>query len=152
MATGYARSRHDRKAKFGLPERLLFRYYWCDVPTEHPYEVSKLPGFQDVWLKCSAIISLCHLKWGLYRIFTDGLLYFGNVRIAYRELRSMTRPELAAFFGKHRFNTGLIKARGPALPLEIIPRDDRYLISEMACKSYGEFEAYPIVKTKMSEN
>jgi hypothetical protein len=116
----------------------FFRYYWRDVPTEHPYEVSKLPDFQEEWLKCSAIISLAHLKWGLYRIFTDGLLYFGNIRTAYRELRSMTRPELVAFFGKHRFNTDLIKARGPALPLETIPRDDRYLISEMACKSYGD--------------
>ena len=36
------------------------------------------------------------------------------------------------------FDTQLIKQRGPALPLKQIPKDDRYLISEMACKSYGE--------------
>jgi len=29
----------------------FFRYYWRDVPTEHPYEVSKLPDFQEEWLK-----------------------------------------------------------------------------------------------------
>jgi hypothetical protein len=32
----------------------------------------------------------------------------------------------------------LIKERGPALSLQSIAKDDRYLIAEMACKSYGD--------------
>jgi hypothetical protein len=35
-------------------------------------------------------------------------------------------------------DTEAIKSRGPSLPLTVIPKDDRYLISEMACKSYGD--------------
>jgi len=116
----------------------FFHYYWLDDPKEHPYEVSKIPGFDESWVSLSAISSLRHLKWGLYRLFTDGLLYFGNVRTAYRKLRPMARSELVSFFGSRRFKTDSIKNRGPALPLESIPRDDRHLISEMACKSYGD--------------
>ena len=66
-----------------------------------------------------------------------------NVRTAYRKLRSMTRTELTEFFAKRRFDTDLIKARGPALPLQSIPKDNRYLISEMACKSYGDYPESP---------
>ena len=74
----------------------------------------------------------------MHRLYTDGLLYFGNVRTAYRKLRPLTAEQLDAFFSSRRFDTETIKARGPALPLVAIPKDDRYLISEMACKSYGD--------------
>lgn len=116
----------------------FFRYYWLTAADDHTYDVKAMPGFQEPWLKSSAITSLAHLRWGLSRLFTDGLLWFGNVRTAYRKLRSMTRDELSVFFRRRRFNTALIKERGPALALRPIAKDDRYLISEMACKSYGE--------------
>lgn len=116
----------------------FFRYYWLSRPDEHPYDVTKIPGFQESWAQCSAITSLAHLKWGLHRIFTDGLLWFGNVRTAYRQLRSLSTDELQRFFERHRFDTDLIKERGPALPLAGIAKDSRYLVSEMACKSYGD--------------
>jgi hypothetical protein len=117
----------------------FIRYYWLEDPLEHPYPVGLLPGFKKRWLQgTSAITSLDHLKWGLTRLFIDGLLYFGNVRTAYRQLRALTRPELVEFFARRRFDTTRIKERGPSLPLLQIPKDDRYLISEMACKSYGD--------------
>lgn len=118
----------------------FFKYYWLEDPLEHPYPVGLLPGFSKRWVQRDAttILSLDHLKWGLYRLFVDSLLYFGNVRTAYRQLRPLARTELVDFFGRRRFDTSRIKERGPALPLSQIPRDDRYLISEMACKSYGE--------------
>ncbi len=116
----------------------FFRYYWLSAPTLHPYDVTGIPDFDKEWLASNAIASLAHLRWGLYRLFTDGLLYFGNVRTGYRKLRTLSDVELTAFFGKRRFDTKAIKARGPSLPLTAIPKDDRYLISEMACKSYGE--------------
>jgi len=116
----------------------FFRYYWLEAPTEHPYPVAKLSGFHEPWLNSIAIISLEHLKWGLYRLFTDGLLYFGSVRTAYRKLRGLTRNELVEFFKRKTFDTASIKQRGPALPLSTIAKDDRYLISEMACKSFGD--------------
>jgi hypothetical protein len=116
----------------------FFRYYWLTAAAEHPYDVKAIAGFHGAWVRSSAITSLAHLKWGLYRLFTDGLLWFGNVRTAYRRLRSMTGAELSEFFRRRRFDTQLIKERGPALAPKSIAKDDRYLISEMACKSYGD--------------
>lgn len=117
----------------------FFRYYWLEAPENHPYQVDQLLGFNPRWLNNkAAIVSLQHLKWGLYRLFTDALLYFGNVRTAFRKLRTLTRKELDAFFQSKRFDTPAIKERGGVLPLQTIPQDDRYLVSEMACKSFGD--------------
>ena len=115
----------------------FFRYYWLSAPNLHPYDVKLVPDFDERWVSSTAIISLPHLRWGLTRLFTDGLLYFGNVRTAYRKLRTLSASELGTFFGRRRIDTYAIKSRGPSLPLTVIPKDDRYLISEMACKSYG---------------
>jgi hypothetical protein len=116
----------------------FFRYYWLESPSKHPYPVSELPGYEQQWLEHTEIISLAHLKWGLYRLFTDGLLYFGNVRTAFRTLRTLNRGELDTFFQSKRFDTEAIKQRGSVLPLRMIPQDNRYLVSEMACKSFGD--------------
>ena len=116
----------------------FFSYYWLSNPPNHPYDVTRLADFDARWLASTAIVSIIHLRWGLRRLYTDGLLYFGNVRTAYRKLRALTRSELEGFFNRRRFTSEAIKARGPALPLAAIPKDDRYLISEMACKSYGD--------------
>lgn len=118
----------------------FFRYYWLSQPGRHPYDVATLPDFDRKWLDATMIVSLAHLRWGLCRLYTDGLLYFGNVRTGYRKLRALTKAELDAFFSRKRFDTDEIRARGPSLPLQPIARDDRYLISEMACKSYGAGE------------
>lgn len=116
-----------------------FNYYWLSLPEEHPYELAKIPGFQSEWLNGSGqIVSLGHLRWGLYRIFTDGLLWFGNVRQAYRSLRCLSASDLRAFFRERQIDTMRIAARGASLPLHDIPKDNRYLIAELACKSYGD--------------
>ncbi len=117
----------------------FFRYYWLTAPEQHPYDVRTIPGFLDSFLGSSGVIlSLGHLKWGLYRLYVDALLYFGNVRTAFRSLRDLPLSEIEAFFQSERFDTDAIKRRGPSLPLKLIAKDDRYLISEMACKSYGD--------------
>ena len=117
----------------------FFRYYWLECPPKHPYPVAQLPGFDHQWVKgIDAIVSLEHLRWGMYRLFTDALLYFGNVRTAFRELRTLRQAELHDFFESKRFDTDAIKQRGDVLPLQLISRDDRYLVSEMACKSFGD--------------
>lgn len=97
-----------------------------------------MPGYKTDFIEKKAIISLEHLKWGLYRLFVDSLLYFGNVRAGFRKFRPLDGEELNAFFNSKRYATDLIRQRGPSLPLESILKDDRYLISEMACKSYGD--------------
>lgn len=114
----------------------FFQYYWLGKP-EHPYDPSKLPDYQATWNGATNILSLEHLRWGLYRFYVDALLFFGNIRRAYRVLRGRSHQDLLNFFGAHRFDTEAIRKRGPALELHRIQKDHRYLISEMACKSYG---------------
>lgn len=117
----------------------FFNYYWTSTPQGHPYSVKTLPGFSDDCIVDSnKIVSIDHLYWGLYRLYVDALLYFGNVRTAFRKLRDLSYAEIEHLFHHERFNTELIKKRGPALPMKPIAKDDRYLISEMACKSYGD--------------
>ena len=112
----------------------FFKYYWLSTPVEHPYDVTTIDGFDRSWLHGTEIASVDHLRWGLYRLYLDALLFYGNIRTAYRDLRS--KASLEAIFSRHRFPTDLLKARGAALPLNQIAKDDRYLVSEMACKSY----------------
>lgn len=116
----------------------FFGYYWIKCPKKHPYDVTSVPHFKKEWCDASAICSIEHLKWGLYRIYIDALLWFGNVRTGFRSLRMLSVTELEEFFASKRCDTELIKGRGPALPLKSIAKDDRYLIAEMACKSYGD--------------
>ena len=114
--------------------RGFFTYYWLMAPA-HPYDVTALEDFDPVYQEQTAIVSVDHLRWGLVRFYLDALLYFGNIRSAYRFLREMGVEELVAFFAPYRIDTAALASRGPALPLQGIVRDDRYLISEMACKS-----------------
>ena len=117
----------------------FFRYYWIERP-EHPYDVTRLPYYAESMTHGNdqSVQSHDHLRWGLYRLFVDGLLYFGNVAAAFRSLRSKTIEELTHFYKQKRFDTSAISQRGPALPLEEIAKDDRYLIAENACKTFGE--------------
>ena len=119
----------------------FFRYYWLMVPPQHPYCLQDLPGYSENWSQAQSIMSLDHLKWGLYRLYIDALLYFGNVRMAFRSLRDLSMEEMESFFSSNRIDTDAIRRRGPPLSLKQIARDDRYLISEMACKSYGDITA-----------
>ncbi len=117
----------------------FFQYYWRVIP-EHPYDVTTVGDFKAEWIKGDdqVIVSSDHLYWGLYRLFVDGLLFYGNVKAAFLSLRSFSFEEISRFFRLKRFDTAAIAARGPSLPLNPIGRDDRYLISEMACKTFGE--------------
>jgi hypothetical protein len=115
----------------------FFRYYWSTCPTQHPYEVDKLPNFSAGFLSGSLISSRQHLEWGLYRLYVDALLVFGDVRIAFNKLRTLSEQQIADLFSAKRFDTKEMVRRGPAIPLINIAKDTRYLISEMACKSHG---------------
>lgn len=135
----------------------FFRYYWIEAPENHPYSVRSVEGFADEFLAADAIRSLAHLKWGLYRFYTDALLYFGNIRSAYRYLRDLDEGALGAFFSGLRIDTAAMRRRGPSLPLNPISKDNRYLISEMACKSFapavenGEPEFYTALVEALRE-
>ncbi len=117
----------------------FFMYYWRSTP-DHPYNVKSIEGFDSRWLANGDLViaSLEHLRWGLYRLYVDALLYFGNVKAGYEALRSLNLGQIMEFFRDKRFDTDAIAARGPALQLNSINRDDRHQISEMACKTFGD--------------
>lgn len=115
----------------------FFQYYWLSQP-KSPYKLSALPGFSDEYPDYDKIQSVDHLLYGLYRIYVDGLLYRGNVREYFRDTAILPAETIDQFARGHMLDTEIIKKRGPILPLRDISKDNRYLISEMACKSYGE--------------
>ena len=122
----------------------MFKYYWLSTPSEHPYDVCSTPKYRAEWVGSKDISSLDQLYWGMYRFYIDSLLFFGSIRTAYQTLRTLNNDDLRGFFANHAFDAEGLRNRGPALPLNRIPKDDRYLISEMACKSYeigGQGEA-----------
>ena len=115
----------------------FLHYYWLKEPAGHPYKVRKIPGFKERWPKSEAIEDLDQLYWGLYRFYVDALLYFGNIRTAYQRLRGLSEKELEKFFLKRRVDTEGLMKRGEPVGLKEIAKDNRYLISEMACKSFA---------------
>ncbi len=116
----------------------FFEYYWCTKPARHIYNYNTLDNSPDTFLSDKAIGSINQFKWGLTRLYIDSLLCWGSVRTGFRALRDLSLSDIENLFEEKRFHTEFIIQRGPSLPLEKIPRDDRYLISEMACKSYEE--------------
>ena len=118
----------------------FFRYYWISVPAEHPYKVRNIPCFANCWTEQSEIIHIDQLYWGMYRFYVDALLYFGNIRSAFKSLSGLSERELTDFFRQHRFDTDSLLHRGDSIGLSGITKDKRYLISEMACKSFDKAE------------
>uniref|UniRef100_Q07TU6 Uncharacterized protein n=1 Tax=Rhodopseudomonas palustris (strain BisA53) TaxID=316055 RepID=Q07TU6_RHOP5 len=132
----------------------FFAYYWKSGKTlhrVHPYDVTKIPGYSTSFEDTGTIQSIQHLKWGLHRFYTDALLYFGNVREAYRYLRQKSFDELSAFFKQKRFDTERLKSRGQTLAMQSIAKDDRYLIAELACKTYEPKAKDSLVKLLTDE-
>jgi hypothetical protein len=64
------------------------------------------------------------------------MLYWGNFRQAYRDLRLLSYEGIVELFADKRINEHRISTRGRVVEPAPIPQDHRYLISEMACKTY----------------
>ena len=112
----------------------FYKYYWIETPETHPYDVSKVADYKkrDV----QEITSLKQLLWGLRRLYIDSLLYFGHIHNGYKKLSKKKENELELFFETKKFPIDIIRKRGKTLDFKEIPKQDRYLISEMACKTY----------------
>lgn len=115
----------------------FFKYYWLsDEPVA--YDVRTLPGYSSGYLKTESIESIDQLYWGLYRVWIDALLYNGSVRGFFKTSSNHSFEEICSYVIKKQIDTSAIRRRGPPLDFAAIAKDKRYLISEMACKSYGE--------------
>jgi hypothetical protein len=113
----------------------FFRYYFTTQPKTHAYAAeSVLPETPE--LNPLGIGSLAQLEWGLRRFYTDALLFWSDIRSAYRVLRTLSYEQISDLFSSKRFPTDIMEGRGRPLPFQEIPVDDRYLVSEIACKAY----------------
>lgn len=114
----------------------FLRYYFLSFPTKHSYPVDRHWDGSSL-ISEVGIASLPQLNFGLRRFFTDALLYWGNIRSAYRELRIKTYEEIETLFLSKCYETEHMTRRSKVLPFHQIPVDDRYLISEIAYKAYS---------------
>lgn len=114
----------------------FFKYYWLSKPTVHFYEI------EDIVIPNSHTInSIEQLKWGLKRIFIDTIYAFGNIQLGFNRISRMTSDELNNLYTKFVINTDQISNRGNTLHFNDIAKEDRYLISEMACKTFANIES-----------
>jgi hypothetical protein len=119
--------------------RSFFTYYWCSVPV-HPYRVEDVPGYHESYSAFDRIESVDQLAWGLYRLYVDSLLYFGTISNGFQELSSRELLDLEAFFTSKMWHPEDLAARGEPMSPVHLPVDDRYLIGELACKSFEPTE------------
>lgn len=110
----------------------FFAYYFLKVTDEPTCMIDEAPSPDD-----RNIATIPQLMWGIKRFYVDALLFFPDIRTAYETLREKTLEGLALFFKGQRFDTAEMRSRGPSMALENISPEDRYLISEIACKTYS---------------
>lgn len=114
----------------------FFKYYWLNVPTKHIYDVTKLETYSSYNFSEGKIVSLNHFFWGIERMFIDFLLCYGNINLGFKAMYNLTFDEIVTVFNKIRYDTETISQRGEPFEFSSISKDDRYLISEMVCKTY----------------
>lgn len=128
----------------------FFKYYWLSTP-EHTYDVTLLSDTRKgrhlykaefISNEEKSIISLNHLKWGITRIYIDSLMYYGNINFGFEALRTKSFDKLSTLFKRRRYSTlATLRERGESLKFYEIASDDRWLISEVACKNFETEES-----------
>ena len=112
----------------------FFDYYWINNPEIHYYKIKYFN--KDKENNNRDISSLEQLKQGFERLFIDCLYIFGNVQKGYDVLCERSYAELNDIIEKQIFNTKQIEKRGNPLQFVDINKEERYLISEIACKTF----------------
>lgn len=105
-----------RASEAGMSEG-FFKYYFHDVPDTHPYPVNLVlgPTPYSPTAKPNMISSLEQLRWGFTRFVFDAMLYWGNFRQAYRDLRELSVEALTALFKQRRIDEAFLGS--PAVPV-----------------------------------
>src|SRR2546430_550272 len=67
----------------------LYRYYFLELPSLHPYQADKVFTGEAYTppVGTTEIKSLKQFQWGLRRFIYDAMLFWGNLRQAYQDLR-----------------------------------------------------------------
>jgi hypothetical protein len=116
----------------------FYSYYFLKTPSKHPCPVTLVLSSAEYRppTESENIVAPDQLRWGILRFVYDALLYWGNVVQSYRELRQESFDTIAEFFASKRIDETHLVRRGQIVGPKPIPIDQRYLISEMACKTY----------------
>lgn len=125
----------------------FYGYYWMHIPEKHIYNVKKLSTYFEFDLEHENVKDLEHFLWGIERMFCDFLLCFGNINQGYIQLCNKSKSELISFFSKRLYDTNAISKRGKPFEFRTISKDDRYLISEMVCKTYDSKNREELLST-----
>lgn len=128
----------------------FFLYYWFQIPKYHPYPVDKVftndYSVPEQGLSKEAIVNINHLKFGIHRFYIDALLFYGNIREAFRAWRTLSLNELELYFKDKSYNPSEMKMRGKVFPMKDIVAEDRHLVSEIACKTFGDGDEVDVEK------
>jgi len=129
----------------------FFSYYFLSSPQHHPYRYSSLleaaPNIHH-----SRVASALQLEFGIRRFLADSLMYFPSTQVAHETLGGMRQPELASFFATRCMDTDHMEARTPPHPLQLIDPEDRWLLSELACKAYATDAGLdPVILTELTK-
>jgi hypothetical protein len=120
----------------------FYRYYLLEAALTHPYPTDRVFGGGSYMPPRTAqVTSEEQLRWGIRRFIYDAMLYWGNLRQAYRDLRQKGFDEIQHLFAARRLDDQRMIRRGRVRDASAIPIDHRYLISEMACKTYESSKA-----------
>ena len=114
----------------------FFKFYWLSKP-DHFYKIEDIALDDNI----TAIRSMDQLYWGFNRLFIDCLYVYGNIEHGFELLSELSYEELLDTFKIYKVNTAQIKTRGNTLQFNIINKEDRYLISEMACKTFANINS-----------
>lgn len=122
----------------------FFKFYWLSKPP-HFYKFSDIVLPKNI----NTINTIEQLFWGFNRLFIDCLYVYGNIQKGFEELADLSYDELVSIFKKYTVNTDQIKSRGKTLKFNMIDKSDRYLISEMACKTFANINSANGLREKL---
>ncbi len=112
----------------------VFQYYFFDN-SPHFYKRTKLP---EIVIKKAHIVSLDQFYIGIERLLIDSLFLFGNINNGYATISKYSYEDIIAMVKANTVQSDSYEERESLIELNDVNKDDRYLISEMACKTIGD--------------
>lgn len=122
----------------------FFQFYWLSTP-KHFYKLQNFNLSENI----KTIQSIEQLYWGFNRLFIDCLYVYGNIQKGFETLAGLSYEDIEKIFAKFKVNTDQIKSRGNTLKFNMINKNDRYLISEMACKTFANIKSGQGLREKL---
>lgn len=125
----------------------FFNFYWLSNPN-HFYKFKAI----DLPKGINTIQSIEQLYCGFNRLFIDCLYVYGNIQKGFEILAGLSYEDITKTFARFIVNTEQIKSRGNTLSFNPIDKNNRYLISEMACKTFENIKSGKGLREKLIDS